>query len=218
MYYVLMISIPAPAVEVAVDVDAVAESNPPNARYGNMLSIVTPLRLNAKPRAVSSKGGHVAFCIRRELAAGFVHSGLSSNDKILGTAGRVRACGSRVGQLIERGQGETADPTVYTFLLLLLLMLRSTIEREAGWDVGVTCLSGGRESGKDACRSIRRWESSEGSERRAELHEGLLLFSRFVGRLVRVGTGQGVHERFFGPAFALVVEIYISFSLKTLSE
>lgn len=37
------------------------------------------------------------------------------------------------GRLIEREQGETADPTAYVLLLLLLLLLllRSVIEREA---------------------------------------------------------------------------------------
>ena len=66
-------------------------------------------------------------------------------------------------------------------------------------------LGGGRESVNEP---IRRWESRERREVRAYLHEGLLLSLRCVGRLGGVGTGQGIHEQFFGPGFALVVENY----------
>jgi len=111
----------------------------------------------AKRRAVSSKGGHAAFCVGRESADGLTHSGLGSSDKVLCAPGRAWTRGSRRGQLIERELGGAADPAVYT-----LLLLRSPIEGEAEWGVGVTCLGGARERGNEACRSIPRWESSEG--------------------------------------------------------
>ena len=66
-------------------------------------------------------------------------------------------------------------------------------------------LGGGRESLNEL---IRRWESGERREGRAYLHEGLLLSLRCVGRLGEVGTGQGIHEQFFGHGFVLVVEKY----------
>jgi len=111
----------------------------------------------AKRCVLSSKGGHTAFCVGRESADGLIHSGLGSSDKVLCASGCAWARGSRRGQLIERELGEAADPAVYT-----LLLLRSPIEGEAEWGVGVTCLSGVRERGNETCRSIPIWESSEG--------------------------------------------------------
>ena len=48
--------------------------------------------------------------------------------------------GGRGGQLIEQERGEAADTIVYTLMLLLLpsMLLRSAIERDAKWGVGVT--------------------------------------------------------------------------------
>ena len=159
-----------------------------------------------KRRAVLSKRGHPAICIRRESADGFGHGGLSgSSDEVLCAASRAWARGGWGGQLVELERCEAANPTVYA--LLLLLLLRSAVEREAEWGVGVRCLGGGRESGNEACRSIRRWEGSDGRERRAELHEALLLLLCCTGRIGGVSAGQGINERFFGPAFALVVKI-----------
>src|SRR5258706_5776004 len=66
----------------------------------------------AKRRAVS-KRGHAAFCIRRESADSFVHGSLVGGcNEGLCASGRVWARGSRGGQLIERGGGEAADPTI----------------------------------------------------------------------------------------------------------
>ena len=91
------------------------------------------------------------------------------------------------------------------------MLLRSAIEGETEWGIGIAGLGGSRESWNEACRSIGRRESSEGRERCAELHERLLLLLLLLllcraGRLGGVGTGEGINERFFGPAFALVVE------------
>ena len=72
----------------------------------------------AKRRAVSSKGEHAAFCIRRESAGSIIHSCLSSSDKVLCAPGCAWARGSRRGQLIKRELGEAADPALYTLLLL----------------------------------------------------------------------------------------------------
>ena len=94
------------------------------------------------------------FVHRRESGDGVVHDGLNrSND-------HAWARGSRGRQPNEWERGEAGDLTVYTSLLLLLL-LGSAIGRDAEWSVGVTCLVVvvGR-----ACRSIRKWEGSEARE------------------------------------------------------
>ena len=92
-----------------------------------ILNIAIPLEFerieHAKQHVVSSKCGHAAFCIWRESASGFVHGGLS------GSSSPAWACGSRGGQLDEQERGEAGDLTVYTLLvLLLLLMMRPAIE------------------------------------------------------------------------------------------
>ena len=87
---------------------------------------------------------------RRFLHAGRIRTGFVHN----GWARR-----SRGGQFDEQGRGEAGNHIAYT---LLLLLLRSAIQRDAEWG-GVTCHGGGRESKNGACRSIcRRGGGGEG--------------------------------------------------------
>jgi hypothetical protein len=92
-------------------------------------------RIEPAKRRTVSKRGHAAFRIWRESADSFIHSSLSSSDEVLCVSGRVWARGSRRGQVIVRERVEATDPAVYTLLLLLLWLLRSTIEREVEWCV-----------------------------------------------------------------------------------
>ena len=48
-----------------------------------------------------------------------------------------------------------------------------------------------------------------GKEQLGSLYGGLLLLLHCIGQLGGSGSGQGINERFFGPAFVLAVEIYI---------
>jgi hypothetical protein len=106
-----------------------------------------------KRRTVSYKGGHSAFCIWRESAYGLIHNSLSSSDAFPAGLGRTE-----VGR-----DNSSYRSAVYTLLLLWLWLLRPAIEREVEWCVGGSDLGGARESENEACRSIRRWESSEGN-------------------------------------------------------
>ena len=55
-----------------------------------------------------------------------------------------------------------------------------------------------------------------GGQRRARPYEGFLWLLRCIAR--GRGTSQGIYERFFGPAFALVVEMYTIQSHTTLTH
>ena len=77
--WVFMVSTRAPAAEAAAE---------PSSR----------IAIPPRDRAVSSKRGHNAFCIRRELVDGFIHSVLSSNDEVLCVSDRIGVHGNRVGQ------------------------------------------------------------------------------------------------------------------------
>ena len=109
LYGVLMISVPAPA---GADADAVvAESNPPNAWYGNMLSVATPLRVIIP----LSRARQTTHCLLLRRARRFLHT---ARIEALCATTRARARGSR---------GETAyggQLIVYTLLLRLLYRKR----------------------------------------------------------------------------------------------